>query len=169
MITLKKFIKQCMFLFLIFFLFTPTINAQATTGGNGGGDDGGEGSQKVVGGPYYTHTGWLTYIIDENNNQITDTKVFYSSSDRPSSSCELYQTTKFGGSTNNFVADRFSTNQKSANTLNFIGSEILFGYSVSQICVAVTTGTAVGGPIIAAIGAGIILLGAMFSILAEGD
>lgn len=71
--------------------------------------------------------------------------------------------------TNNFVADRFSTNQKSANTLNFIGSEIVFGYSVSQICVAVTTGTAVGGPIIAAIGAGIILLGAMFSILAEGD
>ena len=53
-------------------------------GGNADQSDGGESTQKVIRGPTWEKTGWLVYIIDEVGNQLTDTKVFYSSFAQPS-------------------------------------------------------------------------------------
>ena len=61
----------------------------------------------MVGGPGWQKTGWLVYIIDEAGNQLTDTKVFYSSSAQPSAGnggvLLKYPATKFGGSTNGYA------------------------------------------------------------------
>ena len=106
----KKIVIKSGFVFLLSFclFFFLTIQTKATqVGGNAGQDDGGESTQKVIGGPTWEHTGWLTYIIDEAGNQLTDTKVFYSSSAQPSAPnggvLLKYPTTKFGGSTNGYT------------------------------------------------------------------
>ena len=102
----KKIVIQRYLLLLCFCIFLfPPIQVNATSlGGNADADDGGESTQAVVGGPSWEHTGWLVYIIDEVGNQLTDTKVFYSSSAQPSAGnggvLLKYPTTKFGGSTN---------------------------------------------------------------------
>ena len=89
----KKIVIKQIFALLIFFcvlLFStfPSRAANidnATTGGNTDQSDGGESTPKVIGGPSWERIGWLVYIIDEAGNQLTDTKVFYSSSEQPSS------------------------------------------------------------------------------------
>ena len=101
----KKIVIQRYLLLLCFciFLFPPFQVNVTSLGGNADADDGGESTQAVVGGPTWDHTGWLVYIIDEAGNQLTDTKVFYSSSSEPPARCITYPTTKFGGSTNGYA------------------------------------------------------------------
>ena len=59
---IRKF-KKCVAGLLCLLLFltipAPYAHADPSTGGNADGSSGGSGSQTVVGGPYYTHTGWL--------------------------------------------------------------------------------------------------------------
>ena len=69
--------------------------------------------------------------------------------------------------TNDFIADRFSTYQKTANTLIFVGSGIQFGFSAHAIYAAAVAGNSVGGPVGGALAAGIVFLGSFFAILAE--
>lgn len=89
-------------------LLIPVLitHAEPGMGGNADGSGGGSGTKHVVGGPYYPRTGWLVYIVDEESNaQITETKVFYSTGERPPSSCIWYPATRFGGSSKNYTPD----------------------------------------------------------------
>ena len=101
----KKRKHRLLLLLMIFVLLlaVPGRSARAandsiSTGGSGTGDDMGQSTTTVVGGPKSTHTGWLVYIVDGKKNQISETKVFYSSSERPPSNCQTYEITKFGKS-----------------------------------------------------------------------
>lgn len=110
----KKIVIQRYLFLLCFciFLFPPfQVNATGLEG-NADADDRGESTQTVMGGPSWERTGWLVYIIDEAGNQLTDTKVFYSSSEQPSSRnggvLLKYPTTKFGGSTNGYSGEKLA-------------------------------------------------------------
>ena len=68
-----------------------------------------------------------------------------------------------------FVASRFSTLQKAGNTMVFLGSSVQFGLSIQQAKAAAAAGTAIGGPVAGAIGAGLVLIGSFLVILAESE
>lgn len=77
--------------------------AEPSVGGNAGSDSGGAATQVIVGGPKAAHTGWLFYLIDNNNHQVSDTKVAYVSGERPNAGRIDFGSTRFGGSTNGYV------------------------------------------------------------------
>lgn len=103
---MKKIIIHLLLLITLVLLPANLVHAEPTAGGNADEGGGGSGSKHVEGGPYFTRTGYLIYIVDENGNQLTDTKVFYSSSERPPSNAMFYPVTRFGGSSNNYVEYR---------------------------------------------------------------
>ena len=95
---IKKFCFMGIFCFMLFLLFPVTVaHAEPETGGNAAGEDGGAGQNKVIGGPYFEKSGWLVYIIDDSNHQVSETLVIYGSARKPDSSYTEYTKTKFGG------------------------------------------------------------------------
>jgi len=80
---------------MLLFLCISTVTA-ANTGANADSSDGGSPTTNIIGGPSSIHTGWLCYIIDSQPQQISETKVYYSSSDRPDKSTVSYNYTRFG-------------------------------------------------------------------------
>lgn len=77
--TLKKIKSNLLSLFLaiaVSFIIIPTITTPLQMYADGSmTDQDGLGSRKIVGGPTSDRTGWLFYMIDANNNQVTDTKA----------------------------------------------------------------------------------------------
>ena len=67
------------------------------------------------------------------------------------------------------VAGRFSTNQKAANSFNFVGSLIGCGVSYHAIQAAVAVKASVAIPVIGLVGASCLLIGSIFSILSESE
>lgn len=103
-----KYVFLLTLLFTLFFSFTVQAEnyGDISSGGNGaGGDSGGTGTMKIVGGPKSTHTGWLVYLIDADQKQVSATRVYYSSAERPGNNYIFYPKTRFGGSTNNYVSN----------------------------------------------------------------
>ena len=66
-----------------------------------------------------------------------------------------------------FIDDRFSTPQKTGNTLALVGSGIQLVSSGHAIYAAATTGGAVAGPIGSAAGALLVFVASICYILAE--
>lgn len=103
---MKRILLLCLLcIFLSAFPSQAAPANDATTGGSGTGDSGGSGTMKIIGGPKSTHTGWLVYLIDADQKQISATKVFYSSSEVPGNNYIFYPKTRFGGATNQFKAN----------------------------------------------------------------
>lgn len=77
--TLKKIKSNLLSLFLaiaVSFIIIPTITTPLQMYADGSmTDQDGLGSRKIVGGPTSDRTGWLFYMIDVNNNPISDTYV----------------------------------------------------------------------------------------------
>lgn len=77
--TLKKIKSNMLSLFLaiaVSFIIIPIITTPLQIYADGSmTDQDGFGSRKIVGGPTSDRTGWLFYMIDANNNQVTDTKA----------------------------------------------------------------------------------------------
>lgn len=83
---------------ILVLLMLIKIPVHATgTEGNGTGEGSGTGTMRIEGGPKSTHTGWLVYVVNENLEQTTETKVYYSGSDRPSNNYLFFSRTRFGG------------------------------------------------------------------------
>lgn len=77
--TLKKIKSNLLSLFLaiaVSFIIIPIITTPLQMYADGSmTDQDGLGSRKIVGGPTSDRTGWLFYMIDVNNNPISDTYV----------------------------------------------------------------------------------------------
>ena len=75
--SMKKLKSNMLSLFLaiaVSFIIIPTITTPLQVYADGSmTDQDGYGSRKIVGGPTSDRTGWLFYMIDANNNQVTDT------------------------------------------------------------------------------------------------
>lgn len=70
----------------------------SSVGGSGTGDDGPAPTMQIVGGPSYTKTGWLVYLVDWTGSQVSDTQVIY---EYQTPNCNLfYPKTHFGGTIN---------------------------------------------------------------------
>ena len=94
----KNHFSFMILLFLTTLLLCGTIvSAEPSVGGSGTGGNAGSATIRIVGGPTSDKTGWLMYIIDGQGNQISDTKIFYSTNQRPGSNYIFYPKTRFGG------------------------------------------------------------------------
>ena len=101
----KRFLKRVLALCCTLSLLLSPLSALAEPAleGNGEGAGGGAATQVVVGGPRANKTGWLVYMVDSAGKQVGQTRVLYSSGERPGSNCFKYGLTAFGVSANGFI------------------------------------------------------------------
>lgn len=100
----KRFLKRALALCCALSIIVTSMTALAapTVEGNGEGDGGGQATQVVVGGPRANKTGWLVYMVDSAGRQVGQTRVLYSSGERPGDDYIKLPVTAFGVPTNNF-------------------------------------------------------------------
>ena len=72
--SIKKYIFTIFLTSILSLIFIPSITPALKVYADGSmTDEDGRGSRKIVGGPTSDRTGWLFYMIDTNNNQVTET------------------------------------------------------------------------------------------------